>query len=109
MPWGPEAVETESMGPLKGLRFRFAKTRPGEGGGLLDECGFPNAALDSFRPGGKPARTRRMLFGKEDDVGVAGRTLMLLLCGDLVSLCECPDTETAGEAMLAEDVDEALL
>lgn len=69
---------------------------------------MPNAALDSVRPGGKPERTRRMLLGKEEDVGVAGRTLMLL-CGDLVSLWAWPETETAGEAMLAEEVEDALL
>jgi hypothetical protein len=48
------------------------------------------------------------LEGKEEEVGVAGRTLMLL-CGDLVSLCEwLPDTEAEGEAMDIEEVEEAL-
>ena len=47
-----------------------------------------------------------MLLGNEDDVGVAGRTLILLLCGDLVSLR--PEIDTAGDAMDAEDVDDAL-
>jgi hypothetical protein len=94
------------MGPLNGLRFRFAKTRPGDDGGT----GFalPNAALDSLRPRGKPERTRRMLLGKVEDVGVAGSTFMLL-CGDLLSLWEWPEMETAGEAMLADEVDDALL
>ena len=65
---------------------------------MLDE-------LVSVRP---PVRTRRMFEGKDEDVGVAGSTLMLLW-GDLVSLCGwLPDTDTAGEAMDAEDVDEAL-
>jgi hypothetical protein len=50
-------------------------------------------------------RTTRMLFGKDEDVGVAGSTLMLL-CGDFVNLR--PETDTAGEATEAEDVDEAL-
>lgn len=49
-----------------------------------------------------------MFEGKEDDVGVAGRTLMLLW-GDLEGLCEWPDVETAGEASEADEVDEALL
>jgi hypothetical protein len=50
-----------------------------------------------------------MLEGNEDDVGVAGSTLMLLLCGDLVSLWLWPpDTDTAGEPIETEDVDEAL-
>jgi len=49
-----------------------------------------------------------MLEGKDEDVGVAGRTLMLL-CGDLDGLCECPLTEPEGEASEAEDMDDALL
>lgn len=49
-----------------------------------------------------------MLEGNDEDVGVAGRTFMLL-CGDLESLCECPDTLTAGEVTEAEDVELALL
>lgn len=49
-----------------------------------------------------------MLEGKDEDVGVAGRTLMLLW-GDLDGLCEWPEVETAGEASEAEDVDDALL
>lgn len=69
---------------------------------------FPKAALDSVRPGGNPERTRRMFEGKDEDVGVAGRTFMLL-CGDLEGLWEWPDVETAGETMEAEDVDDALL
>jgi hypothetical protein len=100
---------TFNIGPLKGLRLRFAKTRPegnpGDGGGTA-----PNAELPSlivlFEPSETPpVRTRRMFEGKDEDVGVAGRTLMLL-CGDLVSLW--PETETAGEPMEMEDVDEAL-
>lgn len=54
---------------------------------------------------GPPVRTRRMLEGKEDEVGVAGRTLMLL-CGDLVILWL--DMDPAGEVMDTEDVEEAL-
>ena len=68
---------------------------------------FPKAALDSFKPGGKPERTRRILEGKVEEVGVAGSTLMLL-CGDLRLLWLWPDTLTAGEAMDAEDVEDAL-
>ena len=49
-----------------------------------------------------------MLEGKDEDVGVAGRTLMLL-CGDLDSLCEWPDVDTVGDTSEAEDVDDALL
>lgn len=95
---------TFSIGPLKGLRFRFAKTRPGEGGGTAPTV--PNAALDSLIAEGIPVRTRRMLEGKLLLVGVAGRTLMLL-CGDLASLCVWLDTETVGEVRDAEDVEEA--
>jgi hypothetical protein len=68
---------------------------------------FPNAALDSLRPEGNPERTRRMFEGKEEEVGVAGRTFMLLW-GDLPCLLEYPDTDTAGEATDADEVDEAL-
>jgi hypothetical protein len=45
-----------------------------------------------------------MLFGKEEFVGVAGRTLTEV-CGDFDLR---PETETAGEVMDAEEVDEAL-
>lgn len=77
--------------------------------------GGPNAAELSFKPAvaaavevGNPERTRRMLDGKVDDVGVAGSTLMLL-CGLLLILCEWPDMLTVGDVMLAElDMDEAL-
>lgn len=69
---------------------------------------LPKAALDSLRPAEYPERTTRMLEGKDEDVGVAGRTLMLLW-GDLDGLCEWPEVETAGEASEAEDVDDALL
>jgi hypothetical protein len=50
-----------------------------------------------------------MLEGKVEEVGVAGSTLMLL-CGDFrwLWLWLWPDMLTAGEAMLAEDVEEAL-
>jgi hypothetical protein len=85
-----------SMGPLKGERFRFAKIRPGEDGGCV-----PNAAPPSLRG----ARTTRMFVGKEEDVGVAGRTFTEA-CGDFVLLW--PETETAGEAIEAEDVEDAL-
>lgn len=50
------------------------------------------------------ARTTRILEGKEELVGVAGRTFTEE-CGDFVLW---PETETAGEASEAEDVDEAL-
>ena len=47
-----------------------------------------------------------MVEGKEDEVGVAGRTL-ILLWGDLVSLLWwVPETE--GELIDIEDVEEAL-
>lgn len=79
-------VFTFNMGPLNGLRFRLAKTRPegkpGEGGGTAPNAELPSAVLLRLR---LPVRTTRMFEGKEDDVGVAGRTFMLL-CGDLVSL-----------------------
>jgi hypothetical protein len=50
------------------------------------------------------ARTTRMLFGNVEFVGVAGRTLTEVW-GDFVLR---PVTDTAGEAMDAEEVDEAL-
>jgi hypothetical protein len=53
------------MGPLNGLRFRFAKMKPGDKGGTE-----PKAAPPSERG----PRTTRMLDGKEELVGVAGRT-----------------------------------
>lgn len=83
-----------SIGPLKGERFRLAKISPGDGGGWV-----PNAAPPSERG----ARTTRMLDGKEEDVGVAGSTFTELW-GDL---CLCPETDTAGEASDAEEVEEA--
>jgi hypothetical protein len=111
-PAGPDEVFTFSMGPLKGDFFLFAKTRPdgkpGEGGGTAPKAELPSLTLleSSVSP---PVRTTRMLEGNEDDVGVAGSTLTLLLCGDLVSLwLWLPATETAGEVMDTEDVDEAL-
>lgn len=59
---------------------------------------------------GAPARTRRMFEGKVVEVGVAGRTLMLL-CGLFVLwLLMWPLTvETLGDAMEADDVEDALL
>ena len=99
------------LGPLKGDRLRFANMIPGDGGGAV-----PKAAEFSFAlvmvPGpreGAPARTRRRLLGNELDVGVAGRTLMLL-CG-LFFTCEmCPLTvDTLGDAMEALLVELALL
>jgi hypothetical protein len=100
------------MGPLKGDFLRLAKTRPegkpGEGGGTAPKAELPSLTLLESRVS-PPVRTRRMLEGNEDDVGVAGSTLMLLLCGDLVSLWLWPpDTDTAGEPIETEDVDEAL-
>lgn len=85
------------MGPLKGLRFRFAKMRPGDGGGTV-----PNAAPPSL----SGARTTRMLEGKVEDVGVAGRTLTDE-CGDRV-LCAWLEIETVGEVIEAEEVEDAL-
>lgn len=65
-----------------------------------------NAAVDSV---GKPARTRRMLDGKVVEVGVAGSTLMLL-CGLLgTRWLLWPEVETVGDAMLTDEVEEALL
>jgi hypothetical protein len=83
-----------SIGPLKGLRFRFAKTRPGDGGGAV-----PKAAPPSERG----ARTTRILEGKLEDVGVAGSTFTEE-CGER---CFEPETDTAGEAMEAEEVEDA--
>lgn len=58
---------------------------------------------------GAPALTSLILLGNVVDVGVAGRTLMLL-CGLLVLWLMWPLTvETLGEAMDADDVEEALL
>jgi hypothetical protein len=45
-----------------------------------------------------------MFDGNDDDVGVAGSTLTLL-CGDFV--CLCPETETEGDPMDIEDVEDA--
>ena len=45
-----------------------------------------------------------MLFGKEELVGVAGRTFTLA-CGDLVMRWEWPETLTAGETREADDVE----
>lgn len=97
-------VVTLSMGPLNGLRLRFANTKPGLCGGMA--AAEPKAAVDSV---GNPWRTRRMLEGKVDEVGVAGRTLTLA-CG-LLGTREVlwPEFETAGEVQLAEDVELALL
>lgn len=79
---------TFNIGPLNGLRFRFAKTRPdgkpGDGGGTVPNAELPSLTLLESRVR-LPVRTRRMLEGKEEEVGVAGRTLMELW-GDLVSL-----------------------
>lgn len=83
------------MGPLNGLRLRLAKTRPGEGGGAV-----PKAAPPSLRG----PRTTRMLVGKVELVGVAGRTLTEVWGERDLR----PETETAGEAMEAEDVEDAL-
>jgi hypothetical protein len=99
------------MGPLKGLRFRFAKTRPegkpGEGGGTEPKAELPSLVVLGLRER-PPWRTTRMLLGKDDEVGVAGRTFMLL-CGDLVSLWPwLPVADAAGEVMDMEDVEEAL-
>ena len=97
------------LGPLKGERLRFANIIPGDEGGAIPKAALLSDAMG--RPkGGAPARTSLMLEGKVVDVGVAGRTLMLL-CGDFF-VCEAmwPETvETEGEAMEADEVDEALL
>jgi hypothetical protein len=82
---------------LKGLLFLFAKMRPGEGGGAV-----PNAAPPSL----SGALTTLILLGNWLDVGVAGRTFTEE-CGDLETLWACDDTETAGEAREAEEVEEA--
>jgi hypothetical protein len=78
-----------SIGPLKGERFRFAKTRPegkpGDGGGTAPKAELPSLMVLAGLTERPPLRATRMLEGKEEEVGVAGRTLMLL-CGDLVSL-----------------------
>jgi hypothetical protein len=98
------------LGPLKGERLRFAKMRPGEGGGAVPNAAPPSLSVE-MDAGGPPARTSLMLLGKVEEVGVAGRTF-ILLCGDLATLCEliCPDTvDTLGEAIEADDVDDALL
>jgi hypothetical protein len=99
------------MGPLKGLRFRFAKTRPegkpGEGGGTEPKAELPSLMVLEGRE--RPfVRATRMLLGKEDEVGVAGRTFMLLW-GDLVCLWPwLPEADAEGEVMDIEDVEEAL-
>ena len=91
--------------------MRFANMIPGLGGGWV-----PNAAPPSLRgvmPSvGAPARTTRMLDGKEDEVGVAGSTLMLL-CGER-DLWACAEmwpltVERLGEASEALEVEDALL
>lgn len=94
-------MPSASIGPLKGLRFRFANMRPGEGGGCC-----PNAAPPSLRPP-LTASPRRKLEGKEAFVGVAGRTFTEA-CGDLVMEGLRPFTEIEGEVMLTEEVEEAL-
>lgn len=74
---------------------------------------MPNAAppsLSGAMLSAGPERTTRMLEGKEEDVGVAGRTLMLL-CGerDLCAPLIWETLLTEGETMEALEVDEALL
>lgn len=97
----PKFVFTFSMGPLKGLRFRFAKMRPGDGGAMLLNAAPPSLSSLSG------ARTTRMFVGKELPVGVAGRTLTEEW-GDLVRVwCAWLETETAGETREAEEVEEA--
>jgi hypothetical protein len=59
----------------------------------------PNAAP----PSEMGPRTTRILDGKDEDVGVAGRTFTELW-GDL---CLCPEMDTAGEARDAEEVEDA--
>ncbi len=82
------------MGPLKGERLRLAKTRPV--GGLnvaeslyVDEGGW---------------RTMRMLEGKADVVGVAGRTLTEVW-GERETLLMLVEVEVVMEF---EEVEEAL-
>lgn len=100
------------LGPLNGLRLRFANMMPGLGGGA-----WLNAAPPSLAPAvrvemllmfGAPARTRRMFDGKVEDVGVAGSTLMLL-CGDLCFVLAPLRVDTLGEPTEMEDVLDALL
>jgi hypothetical protein len=87
--------------------------KPGEGGGTAPKAELPSAMLAGLRlsaplPPPPPVRTRRMLEGNEDEVGVAGSTLTLLW-GDLVSLCEwLPETDTAGDPIDIDEVDDAL-
>jgi hypothetical protein len=91
--------------------LRFANIIPGEEGGATLKAALLSDAVPRPRPReGAPARTNLILEGKVVDVGVAGRTLMLL-CGDFL-VCEemWPDiVETEGEAMEADEVEEALL
>jgi hypothetical protein len=92
---------------LNGLFFLLAKTRPGEGGGRPPNAEEASDALPA------PARTMRMLDGiVRSDVGIAGRTFMLV-CGELRfaggTLDDVePATETEGEAREAEEVELAL-
>lgn len=61
-----------SIGPLKTLRFLLAKIgKPGLGGGRSENAAPPS----SLSLSGPCARTRRILDGKDDEVGAAGRTL----------------------------------
>lgn len=105
-------VLTLSMGPLNGLLFRFAKTRPGEGGAMpMPPNAAPPSPVSRVRAGmlrgPSGALTTRIFVGKEEFVGVAGSTFTLE-CGDLGVLW-CPETvETEGETREADDVEEAL-
>jgi len=89
---------TINIGPLNGVFFLFAKTRPGEESApkLAD-------SLYWVEIGGGAARTMRMFEGKVEVVGVAGRTLTDE-CGDRAGF-----VATAEECMEfeAEEVEEA--
>ncbi len=87
-------VETLSMGPLKGDFLRLAKTRP------LGEA----KVADSLYADVDGWRTTRMLEGKAEVVGVAGRTLTEV-CGERVVLLRLVEVEVVKEF---EEVEEAL-
>jgi hypothetical protein len=84
---------------LNTLLFLFAKTRPGDGGGRAE-----NAAPPSLRA---LPRTTRILDGKDDVVGVAGRTLTEELCGEALNFMLALAVGLAMDVVV-EDVDEAL-
>jgi hypothetical protein len=92
----PLPEPSDNIGPLNGLRLRFANIIPGEGGGKVE-----NAADDSVLMANG---LRRTPAGKLPFVGVAGRTLTEV-CGLRATLTE-PVVGLASEAD-ADDVEEA--